>query len=85
MKVLILGCGNIGSVATEDLAKSLSSIQVVVADKNETRAKNVAERIDKGNVSWIQLDATNPSKLVDVLKDFDLVMGFLPGKLLPPN
>jgi saccharopine dehydrogenase-like NADP-dependent oxidoreductase len=80
MKVLILGCGNIGSVAAEDLAKSLSSIQVVVADKNETRAKEVAERIGKDNVSWIQLDATNHSKLANALKYFDLVMGFLPGK-----
>jgi saccharopine dehydrogenase-like NADP-dependent oxidoreductase len=81
MKVLILGCGNIGSVAAEDLAKSISSIQVVVADKNETRAKEVAERIGKGNVSWIQLDVTNHSKLANAVKDFNLVMGFLPGKL----
>jgi len=81
MKVLILGCGNIGSVAAEDLAKSISSIQVVVADKNEKRAKDVAERIGKGNVSWIQLDVTNHSKLANALKDFNLVMGFLPGKL----
>jgi saccharopine dehydrogenase-like NADP-dependent oxidoreductase len=81
MKVLILGSGNIGSVAAEDLAKSISSIQVVVADKNETRAKDVAERIGGNNVSWIQLDATNHSKLANALKDFDLVMGFLPGKL----
>ena len=81
MKALILGCGNIGSVAAEDLAKSISSIQVVVADKKETRAKEVAERIGGSNVSWIQLDATNPSKLANALKDFDLVMGFLPGKL----
>jgi len=81
MKVLILGCGNIGSVAAEDLAKSLSSIQVVVADKNEARAKDVAERIGGSNVSWIQLDVTNPSNLANALKDFDLVMGFLPGKL----
>jgi saccharopine dehydrogenase-like NADP-dependent oxidoreductase len=81
MKVLILGCGNIGSVAAEDLAKSLSSIQVVVADKNEARAKDVAERIGGSNVSWIQLDVTNRSNLANALKDFDLVMGFLPGKL----
>ena len=81
MKVLILGCGNIGSVAAEDLAKSLSSIQVVVADKSEARAKDVAERIGGSNVSWIQLDVTNPSNLANALKDFDLVMGFLPGKL----
>jgi saccharopine dehydrogenase-like NADP-dependent oxidoreductase len=81
MKVLILGLGNIGSIATEDLAKSLSSIQVVVADKNETRAKEVAEKTGKSNVSWTQLDVTNPNKLANALKDFDLVMGFLPGKL----
>jgi len=81
MKVLIVGCGNIGSVAAEDLAKSISSIQVVVADKSETRAKEVAEKIGKENVSWIQLDVMNPSKLGNALKDFDLVMGFLPGKL----
>ena len=81
MKVLVLGCGNIGSVATEDLAKSLSHTQVVVADKNKTRAKEVAKKIAKDNVSWIQLDATDNSKLVNALKDFDLIMGFLPGKL----
>jgi saccharopine dehydrogenase-like NADP-dependent oxidoreductase len=81
MKVLILGCGNIGSVAAEDLANSMSSIKVVVADKNEARAKDVAEKIRKDNVSWIQLDITNHKKLVDVLENFDLAMGFLPGKL----
>jgi saccharopine dehydrogenase-like NADP-dependent oxidoreductase len=81
MKVLILGCGNIGSVAAEDLAKSMSSIEIFVADKDKTRAKNVAEKMDKSNVSWIQLDATNYDKSVDALKDFTLAMGFLPGKL----
>jgi lysine 6-dehydrogenase len=81
MKVLILGLGNIGSIATKDLANSLSSIQIVVADKSETRAKEVAEKIGKESVSWIQLDVTNPTELANALKDFDLVMGFLPGKL----
>jgi len=81
MKVLVLGCGRIGSVAAEDIAESMSSIEVVVADKNEARAKEVAEKIGRGNVSWIQLDAANNKKLVDSLKDFDIAMGFLPGKL----
>ena len=81
MKTIIVGCGNIGSVAAEDVAKSISSIEVVVADKDMARAGNVAKRIDRSNVSWIQLDATNPKKLSHTLKDYDLVMGFLPGKL----
>jgi lysine 6-dehydrogenase len=81
MKVLVLGCGNIGSVAAEDLAQSMSSIEVIVADKDKIRAKDVAERIDRRNISWIQLDAANYDETVDALKDFTLIMGFLPGKL----
>jgi saccharopine dehydrogenase-like NADP-dependent oxidoreductase len=80
MKVLILGCGNIGSIAAEDLAKSMTSVEVVVADKDNARAKNVAEKISR-NASWIQLDIINYNKLVNTLKDSDLAMGFLPGKL----
>ena len=81
MKVLILGCGNIGSVAAEDIGKSIDSIEVVVADRNETRAKLIAEGISESNVSWIQLDAAKHNELVKTLEDFDLAMGFLPGKL----
>lgn len=81
MKVLVLGCGNIGSVAAEDVAKSLSSVYVVVADKDEVRARRVAEKIGRDNVSWAEIDAGNRSELVNFLQDFDLVMGFLPGKL----
>jgi len=81
MKVLVVGCGHIGSVASEDLAKSLSSVEVVVADKNGARAKEVADEIREGNVSWIQLDAAERNGLINALEDFDLVMGFLPGKL----
>lgn len=81
MKVLVLGCGNIGSVAAEDLAKSISQPNVVVADKDEARAKGTAKKIGCENVSWIQLDVTDHEKLVNALKNFDLAMGFLPGKL----
>ncbi len=81
MKVLILGCGNMGSVAAEDFAKSMKSVEVHVADKNVARAKEVAERIGTDNVSWIQLDTSNHSELVSALENYDLAMGFLPGSL----
>jgi lysine 6-dehydrogenase len=81
MKLLVLGCGNIGSVAAEDISKSMDSIEVVVADRDETRAKLIAERISQSNVSWIQLDTAKNNRLVKTLEDFDLTMGFLPGKL----
>ncbi len=81
MKVLVIGCGHIGSVSAEDFAESMSSVEVAVADKNGARAKEVAERIGINNVSWIQLDVLNHSELVNTLGSFDLVMGFLPGSL----
>lgn len=81
MKVLILGCGHIGSVAADDLARSLSPIEVFLADKRAARAKETAERIGASNVSWIQLDASDHHELVDTLREFELVMGFLPGRL----
>jgi lysine 6-dehydrogenase len=81
MKVLVVGCGNIGSVAAEDLAGSMSSVEVVVADYDGARAKAVAEKIGTKNASWIQLDVTSRKDLVNTLKGFSLAMGFLPGKL----
>jgi lysine 6-dehydrogenase len=81
MKVLVVGCGNIGSVAAEDLAKSMNSVEIVVADREGAKAKEVAERIGENNVFWIQLDATKRDEIAKALKDFDLAMGFLPGKL----
>jgi saccharopine dehydrogenase-like NADP-dependent oxidoreductase len=81
MKMLVLGCGNIGSVAAEDLAKSLISAEIVVGDINANKARTVAKKTGGEKVSWIQLDTTNRKELFYTLKDFDLVMGFLPGKL----
>jgi lysine 6-dehydrogenase len=81
MKVLVLGSGNIGSVAAEDIAQSIGSTEITVADKDASIAKNVANRIGESNVSWIHLDAANRSQLIRALKDFDLAMGFLPGNL----
>jgi len=81
MKALIIGCGNMGSVAAEDLAASMSSVEIVVADKETERARKTAEKINSRNVSWISLDMAKPDELVATLKDFDVTLGFLPGNL----
>lgn len=70
-----------GSAAAEDLARTVSSAKVVVADKNSALAKEAAEKIGKRNLSWMKLDASNQNELLDALKDFDLALGFLPPKL----
>jgi saccharopine dehydrogenase-like NADP-dependent oxidoreductase len=81
MRVLVVGCGNIGSVAAKDLAINLTSADVVVADKDEDRARRVAENIGTANVSYIQLDAADYQRLSATIKDFAIILGFLPAGL----
>lgn len=81
MRVLVLGSGNIGSTAAWDMAKNMSSCDIVIADRDARRAKDVADRIGESNVSWVHLDAANHGQLLRTLKDCDLAMGFLPGNL----
>ena len=78
--MLVLGCGNIGSVAAEDLAKT-TDYEIVVADNDLKRAENLAKRIGNSRVSAMRLDASDRRGSVRCLKGFDVVLGFLPGKL----
>ncbi|MEM1536639.1 MAG: saccharopine dehydrogenase family protein [Candidatus Bathyarchaeia archaeon] len=80
MRVLLIGCGRMGSAAAEDLARTLSDADIVVADSNPVAAERIVEKIGKANLSWIKLDVAERSKLVETLRDFDLALGFLPPR-----
>jgi len=79
LKIVVLGCGNIGSVAAKDLAESLSSAEIVMADVNKRRVQEAVSKIGRDNVSWVQTDASNQSELVHTIRKFDLAVGVLPG------
>jgi len=81
MKIIVLGCGNIGSVAAKDLAESLPSAEIVISDVNKIRAKEAVSEIGRDNVSWVQVDASDHGELVSTLKKFDLAVGALPGSM----
>jgi lysine 6-dehydrogenase len=81
MKTLILGCGNIGTTAAQDLANNMPKTQITLADNDKQKAKTTSDKIAKNNVTWTQLDATNHQQLEKTITDMDLIMGFLPGKL----
>ena len=81
MKILVIGCGNIGCVVAQDLAESLPSVEIVLADVDETRAQSASSRIGRDNVSGIKLDASNSKTLANALKKFDLAVGALPGSM----
>jgi len=81
VKIVVLGCGNIGSVVARDLAENLPSAQIVLADVNKSRVEEAVSTIGRGNVSWVQVDASNHRELVNTLKKFDLTVGTLPGSM----
>ncbi len=75
MKILILGTGHIGSVIAKDLAKNMPSAKIVMADKDLNRVEEAASKTGMKNISAIQLDIFDHSRLVDTLKGFDLAVG----------
>jgi lysine 6-dehydrogenase len=81
MRIIVLGCGNIGSVITQDLARSLPSAEIALADVDKNRVEEAVSKIGQKNVSAIQVDASNSKELVNILKKFDLAVDALPGWL----
>lgn len=78
--MLVVGCGNIGSVAAADLANN-SDYEIVVADNDLKRAENLAKKLGKNTISALKLDVSDRPSLTRLLKDFDVALGFLPGYL----
>ena len=72
LKVLVLGCGQIGSVIASDFAKSIDAAEVVVADKSPERARSVASSIE--GTAWIALDGADYGGILSAFEGFDLVI-----------
>jgi len=77
LRIIVLGCGKIGSVIARDFAESVDGAEVVVADKSERMAEAAASRIE--GAEWTSVDATDYTSLVESVRGFDLVIGALPG------
>lgn len=77
MKVIVLGCGKIGSVLAKDFSRSNKNSRITMADISEKAAKKGASEIRGAN--WTTIDTTDHQAMVSTLKEFDLVLGALPG------
>ena len=75
-KVIVLGAGMVGSTIAIDLADPLANgYQVTVADKDPSRFKFATNKKIKTSTA----DLSSDSEIKKVIKDFDLVIGALPG------
>lgn len=74
MKVLILGCGMQGRIVAQDLSGFKNKITVLDIDK-----KNLAQ-LKITNIKKIQFDITSQKKLINLMSNYDLIIGALPAK-----
>ena len=71
-KVIILGVGLIGSTIAADLSKDYL---VTAVDSNSDRLKTLSDK----KIKTIVADLSSNSEIKRVIKDYDLVIGGLPG------
>jgi len=76
-KIIILGVGMVGAVIARDLADD-PELDITIADIND---KNLEKVCQKANVIAAHIDLSNPDEIKNAIRDFDLVVGALPGKL----
>ena len=71
-KIIILGAGLVGGVMAEDLSKNHEVTSVDISQKN-------LDKLKSNNIKKICLDISKSKSLKNVIKDFDLVIGAVPG------
>tara|TARA_B100000965_G_C19534740_1_gene732799 strand:- start:136 stop:1239 length:1104 start_codon:yes stop_codon:yes gene_type:complete len=68
--IIVLGAGLVGGVMAKDLAKQHNVASVDISKKN-------LDKLD--NIKTICTDISNTKKLQNIIKDYDLVIGAVPG------
>src|ERR1051326_4312358 len=74
MRIIVLGgCGEMGSEATRDLARTSEFEEIVVADLNLEKAQALAAELGGGRVRAEKVDASDEEALSERLRGFDVV------------
>jgi len=72
MKIVVLGgAGMMGCISSQDLAMDKRVDEVVIADRNMERAREVADYIGSPKIKLVQVDVTDHDALVNVLRGAD--------------
>ena len=71
-KIIVLGAGLVGGVMAEDLSKNHQVTSVDISQKN-------LDKLKSNNIKKICLDISKSKSLKNVIKDFDIVIGAVPG------
>jgi saccharopine dehydrogenase-like NADP-dependent oxidoreductase len=80
MKILVVGCGKVGSEIARDLAGSDEVDSVVVMDASSQNLKLLRKRVHR-KIQTVRLSISQKNRLHGLLRKVDLVCGALPGRL----
>lgn len=79
-KVIVLGCGLVGSVMALDLAAD-DAYEVTVADANEEALKKTAAKAKNPVKTTTGIDFASPASITEGVRGHDLVIGAVPGSM----
>lgn len=71
-KIIVLGAGLVGRTIALELSKDY---QVTAVDANSNQLKNLSDK----KINTLKADLSSDSEIKKVVKDYDLVIGALPG------
>jgi len=80
MKILVVGCGKVGSEIARDLAGSDEVDSVVAMDASSQNLKFLRKRVPN-KIQTVKLSILQKTRLQALLGKVDLVCGALPGRL----
>jgi len=80
-KAIILGgVGAVGIEATYDFVETSNFQEIVIADSNIKKAREVVELLNDSRVSAVKIDVNDEDALKDIIKESDIVINALPFK-----
>jgi lysine 6-dehydrogenase len=80
LKILVVGCGKVGSEIARDLVGSGEVDSVVAMDASSQNLKLLRRRVPN-KVQTVKLSISQKTRFHDLLERVDLVCGALPGRL----
>jgi len=80
MKILVVGCGKVGSEIARDLAASSEVDSLVAMDASPQNLKLLRKRVPM-KIQTVRLSISQKNRLHGLLRKVDLVCGALPGRL----
>jgi len=81
VRVLVLGCGKMGSAIAMDMAHSDEVSKVVLGDFDGKKTEHLAAKLESDKVLGQSVDVMDQQATVKLMKNFDIVMSALPHKI----